>query len=647
MTAVRERFRAEYAAAFHDYVTGQAGEPGLERAYDLGRMAVGEGLSMLDLAAIHHESLAEALALASSPAEHARAAAAATEFAMESLSTFEMAQRGFREAHEAARLEQHHRDQLRGLADAALAISRARTVEAAAEIVTQQALELIGASRAVASLGSGADRSLIHETIAEQGQPIRRVERRGRPPLLQTVCDVGRLMRLSAAELEAHPAWSRQDPPHGTASWLAVPLVDRAGRNAGLIHLSDKRTGAFSPNDEAILVQLAQIASVAIDNVRLYQHEHEIAQTLQSSLLPPHLPEIPGVAVSARFRPAGEGDEIGGDFYDIFESGRNRWGIAVGDVCGKGAAAATVTALARYTLRATALHERAPSRILGVLNEALMRHTPDPRFCTVTFAALEPGRGRLEIASGGHPAPLLLRDGEVSPIGRGGTILGILQDPSLEDDVIELEPGDTVLFYTDGLTDAHAPARMLSTEELSAELAKCGGMSPPEVAACIEALALGGSDSPPRDDIAIVVLGLENGARSHHVESAGAVDLTLDLPPTAESASAARDALAPLGERLDDAQLETVRLLVTELITNSVKHGRTGDEPVRVTVTVDAARVRVEVKDGGPGFEPPPPPSSRSDSTSGWGLYLVARIADRWGVETGAEKSVWFELDRS
>jgi len=647
MTAVRERFQAEYAAAFHDYVTGEAGEQGLERAYELGRLAVGEGLSMLDLVAIHHESLAEALALASSPAEHARAAAAATEFAMESLSTFEMAQRSFREAQEAAPLEQRHREQLRGLADAAVAISRARTVEAASEIVTQQALELIGASRAVASLGSGADRSLIHQTIAEEGQPIRHAERRGRPPLLQAVCEGGELVRLNGEQLEAHPTWSRQDPPAGTESWLAVPLVDRAGRNAGLIHLSDKRTGAFNSNDEAILVQLAQIASVAIENVRLYQHEHEIAQTLQSSLLPPHLPEIPGVAVSARFRPAGEGDEIGGDFYDIFESGRGHWGIAVGDVCGKGAAAATVTALARYTLRATALHERAPSRILGVLNEALMRHTPEPRFCTVTFAVFEPGRGRLEIASGGHPAPLLLRAGEVSPIGSGGTILGILQDPSLVDDVIELEPGDTVLFYTDGLTDAHAPARMLSTEELSAELAKCGGMSPPEVAACIEALALEGSDSPPRDDIAIVVLALESGARSHHVQGAGAVDLTLDLPAMAESASAARDALAPLGERLDEAQLETVRLLVTELITNSVKHGRTRDEAVRVTVTLDPARVRVEVKDGGPGFEPPPPPSSRSDSTSGWGLYLVARLADRWGVETGDEGSVWFELDRS
>src|SRR5262249_59724400 len=132
--------------------------------------------------------------------------------------------------------------------------------------------------------------------------------------------------------------------------------------------------------------QLAQIASVALDILRLYEHEHEIAGTLQRSLLPPSLPEIPGVAVAARFRPAGAGDEVGGDFYDIFEMGRGRWGIVVGDVCGKGAAAATVTALARYTLRATAIHGHDPKEILGVLNEALLRHGPDQRFCTVAFA---------------------------------------------------------------------------------------------------------------------------------------------------------------------------------------------------------------------------------------------------------------------
>jgi serine phosphatase RsbU (regulator of sigma subunit)/anti-sigma regulatory factor (Ser/Thr protein kinase) len=557
-----------------------------------------------------------------------------------------MAQRGFREAQEAARLEQQHSAQLRRLADAALAIAAARTIEELAELVSLNALQIIGASRAVASLTSGGEGRLVSDTIAQLDEPIQRREHHGMPPLHQWVCEGGELARLNERQLEEHPSWSRVDPPAGTASWLAVPLVDRAGRNTGLLHLSDKRDGAFSSNDEAVLVQLAQIASVSIVNLRLYEHEHEIAETLQRSLLPPNLPEIPGVAVAARFRPAGEGDEVGGDFYDIFEMGRERWGIAVGDVCGKGAAAATVTALARYTLRATALHEREPSRILRVLNEALLRHAPDQRFCTVAYAAYEPKSNRLEIVSGGHPPPLLLRGGEVETLGSSGTILGIMDDPPLVDSEVELLPGDTVVFYTDGVTDAYAPERLLSHEELATALAECEGQSPPEVASHIESLALGGIDRAPRDDIAIVVLGVEHGAHSRHVEGAGTVDLSLELPPSAESAGAAREALSPLGERLEDSQLETVRLLVTELITNSVKHGEPGDEPVRIEVTLTPDAVRVEVNDGGDGFEPPPRPDEPLESPSGWGLYLVDRLAERWGVDTDDGSSVWFELKR-
>jgi serine phosphatase RsbU (regulator of sigma subunit)/anti-sigma regulatory factor (Ser/Thr protein kinase) len=647
VSTVREDFRDAYAAAFQEYVTGEAGEHGLERAYELGRTAVTKGLGMLDLTAIHHEVLAEALALATSTEEHRRAAQGATEFAMESLSTFEMAQRGFREAQEAVRLEQEHAQQLRALADAALAITAARTVEELTELVTSDALEIVGAGRAAASLRSTQEPHLVQNTIAQPGGPIQRSDRRGMPPLHEWACAGGELVRLNGMELEAHPAWSRVDPPDGTASWLAMPLVDRSGRNIGLFHLSDKRDGAFSPNDEAILVQLAQIFSVAVENLRLYEHEHEIAQTLQRSLLPPSLPEIAGVALAARFRPAGAGDEVGGDFYDIFEMGSDRWGIAVGDVCGKGAVAATVTALARYTLRATALHEREPSRILDVLNQALLRHAPEQRFCTLVYAAFEPARGRLEIASGGHPPPLLLRGGTVETLGSSGTILGIMDDPPLTDRQVALEPGDTVVFYTDGVTDAHAPERMLSHEQLAAALEECSGKSPAEVANHIEALALGGIDGPPRDDIAIVVVWLEDGARSRHVEAAGTVDLTLELPPVAESAAAAREALSPLGERLDEARLETIRLLVTELITNTVKHGDPGDSPVKVTVTLTAGAVHVEVSDSGPGFEPPPQPDRPLEAPSGWGLYLVDRLADRWGVETSGRSGVWFELGGS
>ena len=172
---VREEFRAAYASAFHDYVTAAAGEQGLERAYELGRTAVSEGLGVLDLAAIHHESLAEALALASSAEEHARAATAATEFAMESLSTFEMAQRGFREAQEAARLEKEHSGQPAAWRTRRLRSRRRARVEELAELVSLNALEIIGAGRAVASLDSGGQRGVVNNTIAvpDQQDPAR------------------------------------------------------------------------------------------------------------------------------------------------------------------------------------------------------------------------------------------------------------------------------------------------------------------------------------------------------------------------------------------------------------------------------------------------------------------------------------------
>ena len=150
-----------------------------------------------------------------------------------------------------------------------------------------------------------------------------------------------------------------------------------------------------------------------------------IADRLQRSLLPPHLPDIRGVDIATRFRPAGDRNEVGGDFYDIFQTGPNRWAITIGDVCGKGADAAAVTALARHTLRATAIRGgESPDELLRTLNDAMLVDNPtDFQFCTVAFAGLELGDGstRLEVSSGGHPLPIVLRaGGEVESVGRAG-----------------------------------------------------------------------------------------------------------------------------------------------------------------------------------------------------------------------------------
>ena len=145
----------------------------------------------------------------------------------------------------------------------------------------------------------------------------------------------------------------------------------------------------FDRRDLELAEELARRCATAVENARLYGERAYIARTLQESLLPSELPEIPGIETAARFRPTGEGNEMGGDFYDLFSSGGRGWTVVMGDVCGKGPDAAAVTALARYTLRAAAMRERLPSRGLHVLNEALLRQRTDRRFCTVAYAYLE------------------------------------------------------------------------------------------------------------------------------------------------------------------------------------------------------------------------------------------------------------------
>jgi serine phosphatase RsbU (regulator of sigma subunit) len=178
-------------------------------------------------------------------------------------------------------------------------------------------------------------------------------------------------------------------------------------------------------------------------------------------------------------------------------------------VCGKGPDAAAVTALARYTLRAAAMRDHHPSRSLRVLNEALLRQREDRRFCTVAYAYLEPnGHGaEVGLASGGHPLPLILRaDGTVEPLGVFGTLLGVVPDPDFEERSERLSPGDAIVFYTDGVTDARVPGGFFGEERLTDLVASCAGLPADEIAARIESAALEVQGGQPHDDIAVVVL---------------------------------------------------------------------------------------------------------------------------------------------
>jgi PAS domain S-box-containing protein len=295
----------------------------------------------------------------------------------------------------------------------------------------------------------------------------------------------------------------------GMRSALVVPMIAR-GKTLGALTLATDQSGRrFDQHDLELAEELARRCGTAVDNARLFSERAYIARTLQQSLLPAELPDIPGIEAAARFRPTGEGNEVGGDFYDLFESGGRGWTVVMGDVCGKGPDAAAVTALARYTLRAAAMRERLPSRSLELLNEALLRQRTDRRFCTVAYAYLEPMSegARIGFASGGHPLPLLLRaDGTVQAVGEPGTLLGVLPDPSFEDRSLSLAPGDALVFYTDGVIEGRGSTTPLDEEGLAQLVAGCAGEGADAIAARVEDAAVAAQDGSPRDDIAVLVL---------------------------------------------------------------------------------------------------------------------------------------------
>jgi sigma-B regulation protein RsbU (phosphoserine phosphatase) len=236
-----------------------------------------------------------------------------------------------------------------------------------------------------------------------------------------------------------------------------------------------------------------------------------LAQTLQASLLPPEPPEIPGMEIAAVYRPAGRGDEVGGDFYDIIEAARDDWTIILGDVCGKGAAAAAITTLVRHTVRAVGLRSRRPHTLLASVNRAVVsagRRSAGLCFSTAVCARLQL-RGaapRLTISLAGHPHPYLLRDGTSTPLGLRGTMLGIDAGMWLRDAAMELVPGDAVVFYTDGVTEARHDGQFWGDERLRSVITGAAGTDAAGIAGALSDAVLGFQGGDASDDIAIVVL---------------------------------------------------------------------------------------------------------------------------------------------
>jgi PAS domain S-box-containing protein len=289
-------------------------------------------------------------------------------------------------------------------------------------------------------------------------------------------------------------------------SVLLVPI--RAGaRTLGGMSLVMAESGRrFTEDDLRFAEQIAARAAVAVENSRLYTRRSQIAQTLQQSLIPELLPEIPGWEIAALYRPASpEGDvEVGGDFYDAFRWERG-WMMLIGDVTGKGVQAAAMTSLLRHGARFVGELIPEPAQILARLHTAL-RQQPALELCSALCVRIEDDR--ITFASAGHPLPLLVTDDGVRDIGTAGPVLGAFDDAEWPTHEVVLRPSDVLLLYTDGVTDTVGPRGRFGEHRLQQTMAECGPLAAEELLDCLD-IALGDFQAGPQaDDTAALALRL-------------------------------------------------------------------------------------------------------------------------------------------
>jgi PAS domain S-box-containing protein len=290
---------------------------------------------------------------------------------------------------------------------------------------------------------------------------------------------------------------------------VVLPLVAR-NRVIGMLTLGKPSDEHFRQEILELAEDLSRRAALALDNARLYSERMAISQSLQRSLLPPELPHIEGVEVEVIYRAAGEGNEVGGDFYDLFPIRDGAYGFAIGDVCGTGPEAAAVTGLARHALRLLAREGYGGPAVLERLNSAILDEGARSRFLTLLYGELWPqedGSAVLKVVCAGHPLPLRLRqDGTVDAAAEPQPLLGVMEDLELYEQTITLDPGDVLLCVTDGVTERREGTRMLGDDGLADVLTTCTGLTAGAVAARIMRAVERFASDAPSDDMAILAM---------------------------------------------------------------------------------------------------------------------------------------------
>ena len=402
----------------------------------------------------------------------------------------------------------------------------------------------------------------------------------------------------------------------------------------------------FDEHDAELAEALARRIGDALRNAQLPRDRAEIAHVLSAGLRPDPSPRLPGCEVAALYRPAGQDSEAGGDFYEVIDArlAARSWSWATSWARAR---RPRPSALWRGSRRAPrGGHGGDPRAALDELNHTLRRRGGMSRrtACAVSLPSELPGEALVLLA--GHPPPLLVRDGEVRPVGIHGPMLGAIEVADWAGERIELAPNDVLVLYTDGVLDAALPGGEHFGEQRLHALVEAAGADVESIAAALRDVLPG---MRLRDDIAVLAIRCPGPPA---LLARGTLDTVSDalvelaIPGGHEAPGTARRALSgALAGRASEALLADALIVVSELVTNAIRHG--GAQGNGGEVALDAAFMdgvlRIEVTDPGPGFEPGGH-GPRADG--GYGLHLLDRLAARWGVAGASPVTVWVELPR-
>jgi len=444
---------------------------------------------------------------------------------------------------------------------------------------------------------------------------------------------------------------------------MAIPLVSQ-GELVGLLNLGPRLSEQdFSADDRTLLNDLATHAAPALRVAQLVrekrsqdlererlEQELRVARLIQQTLLPKELPALPGWQVSSYYQPA---RAVGGDFYDFLYFDDGRLGIVIGDVTDKGVPAALVMATTRSILRSTASVSLSPGKVLEQANDLLYNDIPPKMFVTCLYAILDPVSGHLEYANAGHDLPYRRHNGEVSELRATGMPLGLMPGMYYEEKELTLAHGESILFYSDGLVEAHNPRReMFGFPHLMQLLTEDLASTPVIDFLLAELASFTGEGWEQEDDVTLVTLQRDELQRSQEIEP-GASDssrsseeqqhwrtlgeLMLPSIPGNERQAMEQVAQAVQELRLPSRRLEKLKTAVAEATMNAMEHGNhyQPDVPVIIQVQASATALAVRISDQGEGpatieAEAPDLEAKLAElqTPRGWGLFLIKNLVD-------------------